>query len=129
MTWPPMRPMTQSIVVTIVPQPARLRILAHSGSQRLLQAQLTPMSPWARRAVPALLQGLSDYQAKPLCIVLCADESGTCMLSDAFSVLGQQGRSHWTVGLAVVPRSHHCVTDWDRDFDDLRELHIEGGRP
>jgi hypothetical protein len=127
MTWPPMGPMTKSIVVTLEPQPARLRLLTHSGSQSLLQAQLTPMSPWA--AVPALLQGLSDYQAKPHCIVLCADESGTCMLSDAFSVLGQQGRSHWPVELAVVPRSRHRVIDCNRDFDDLRELHIEGGRP
>jgi hypothetical protein len=118
--------MTESITVMIAPQTSRLRLLAHSGSERLLQAQLTPMSPWALRAVPALLQGLCDCQTKPLCVVLCADESGTCTVSDAFYMLGQQSASHWPIGLAVVPRSHHRVTDWDRQFQDLRALHVQG---
>ncbi|GEM_PF-3418619 len=119
--------MTKSITVMIAPQAQRLRILAHSGPQRLLQAQMTPMNPWALRAVPALLQGLCDYQAKPLCVVLCADESGTGTVSDTGCLLGQQ--SHWPVGLAVVPSVHHRVTDWDRQFQDLRALHVEGRQP
>lgn len=121
--------MTESITVMIAPQAHRLRILAHSGPERLLQAQMTPMSPWALRAVPALLRSLSDYQAKPLCAVLCADESGTCTVSDTFDMLGQQSASHWSIGLAVVPRSHHRVTDWDRQFQDLQSLHLEGRQP
>ena len=119
--------MTESITVMIAPQAQRLRILAYSGLQRLLQTQMTPMSPWALRAVPALLGGLCDYEAKPLCVVLCADESGTCTVSDTLCMLGQQSR--WPVGLAVVPSSHHPVTDWDRQFQDLRALHVEGRQP
>ena len=129
MTWPPTKPMTESIAVMIAPQASHLRILAHSRRQRLLQALITPLSPWTLRAVPALLQGLSDYHAKPLCVVLCADESGTCTLWDALSVLRQQNTTEWPIGLAVAPRSHHHGADWDRDFDDLQELHIERRQP
>jgi hypothetical protein len=118
--------MTESIAVMIAPQAARLRILARKGHQELLQALIKPVSPWALRALPALLQGLADYQAKPLSVVLCADESGTSILSEAFAVLRQQSESHWPIGLAVVPRKHHQGTDWDHQFDDLRALHVDG---
>jgi hypothetical protein len=120
--------MTESIAVMIAPQATRLRILAQRGRQELLQALIKPMSPWALRALPALLQGLSDYQAKPLSVVLCADESGASILSEAFAVLRQQSESRWPVGMAVVPSKHHHATDWDRQFDDLRALHLEGRR-
>lgn len=120
--------MTESIDVMIAPQATRLRILAHKGPEELLQALIKPVSPWALRAIPALLQGLSDYQAKPLSVVLCADDSGTSILSEPFAVLRQQSTSPWPVGLAVVPSAPHHGADWDREFDDLRALHIEGRR-
>lgn len=120
--------MTESIAVMIAPQAAGLRILAQVGRQELLQALIKPMSPWALRALPALLLGLSDYQAKPLSVVLCADESGASILSEAFAVLRQQSESRWPVGMAVVPSKHPLSTDWDRQFDDLRALHLEGGQ-
>ena len=120
--------MTESIAVMISPQAARLRILAQQGQKELLQALIKPMSPWALRALPGLLLSLSEYQAKPLSVVLCADESGASTLSEAFAVLRQQSENLWPVGMAVVPRKRHYGTDWDRQFDDLRSLHIEGGR-
>jgi hypothetical protein len=109
--------MTESIAVTIAPQATCLRILAHRGRQKRLQTLNTPLSPWTLQAVPTLLQGLSDYQAKPLCVVLCADESGTGMLSEALSVLRQQNTSEWPIGLAVLASSHPHGADWDRDLD------------
>lgn len=118
--------MTESIDVMIAPQATRLRILAHKGPEELLQALIKPVSPWALRALPALLQGLSDYQATPPSVVLCADESGTSILSEAFAVPRQESESRWPIGLAVVPSKRHLGTDWDRQFDDLRALHIEG---
>lgn len=118
--------MTKSIAVMIASQAARLRILAQKGHQELLQALIKPVSHWVLRALPALLQGLADYQAKPLSVVLCADESGSSILSEAFAVHRQASESRWPIGLAVVARRHHQGTDWDRLFDDLRALHVDG---
>lgn len=118
--------MTESIAVMIAPQAARLRILAQQGHQELLQALIKPVSPWALRVLPALLQGLADYQAKPLSVVLCADESGTSILSETFAVLRQQDKSRWPIGLAVVPSNRRRGTDWEHQFDDLRDLHVDG---
>ena len=120
--------MTESMTVMIAPQATRLRIVAHSGRKRLLQALMTPLSPWTLRAVPALLRGLSEYQARPLCVVLCADESGTCTVSDMLRVL-QQSTTEWPIGLAVAPSRPHHDADWNRQFDDLQQLHVEGRQP
>ena len=105
--------MTESVTVMTAPQASRLRIVAHSSRQRLLQALITPLSPWALRAVPAVLQGLSKYQAKPLCVVLCADESGNCMLLDELPVL----RQRLPIGLAVLPSSHRHSANEDRNCE------------
>jgi hypothetical protein len=120
--------MTESITVAIAPEAKGIRILAQWRSTPLLQALLKPVSPWALRALPALLEALSDYQAAPLSVVLCADESGTSILSEALAVLRRDSRSRWPVGLAVVPNGRHLDIDWDRRFDDLRRLHVEGSR-
>jgi hypothetical protein len=120
--------MTESITVAIAPQAKGIRILAQRRDNPLLQALLKPVSPWALRALPALLEALADYQAMPLSVVLCADESGTSILSEALTVLQRESTGRWPVGLAVVPRGRHRDIDWDRHFDDLRLLHIEGSR-
>jgi hypothetical protein len=121
--------MTESITVAIAPEAKGIRILAQRRDNPLLQALLKPVSPWALRALPALLEALADYQAMPLSVVLCADESGTSILSEALTVLQRESAGRWPVGLAVVPsRRHHRDIDWDRRFDDLRLLHIEGSR-
>lgn len=120
--------MTESITVVIAPEPKGIRILARKRSQVLLQALLRPVSPWTLRALPTLLEALAEFQASPLSVVLCADESGTCILSEAFSVLRRESTSQWPVGLAVVPnRRHRDTTDWDRHFVDLRRLDVERG--
>jgi hypothetical protein len=120
--------MTESITVVIALETTSIRILAQRRGHPLLQALFKPVSPWTLRVLPAMLESLADYQASPLCVVLCADESGTCTLSEAFSVLRRESTGRWPVGLAVLPSGPHHDADWDHHFDDLRHLHVEGGR-
>lgn len=119
--------MTESITVAIAPDAKRVRILAQSRHQCLLKAVLKPISPWALSALPALLEALADYQSSPLDVVLCADESGTTALSGIVSVLQEHGDNQWPVGLAVVRGSRKLATNWEHGFDDLRQLHVDGG--
>lgn len=122
------KPMTESITVAVAPEAERVRILAHCRRQCLLQAVLKPLTPWSLRALPALLETLADYQSTPLDVVLCADESGTTPLSGIVSALRDYGASQWPVGLAVVRRNRNPDNNWGRQFDDLRQLHVEGRR-
>lgn len=119
--------MTESITVAIAPDAKRVRILAHSRHRFLLKAILNPLSPWSLGALPALLEALADYQLSPLDVVLCADESGTTVLSGIISVLREHGDTQWPVGLAVVRSSRKLATNWEHGFDDLRQLHVDGG--
>jgi len=120
--------MTESITVVIALETTSIRILAQRRGQPLLQALFKPVSSWTLRVLPALLESLADYQASPLCVVLCADESGTCSLSEAFSVLRRESTDRRPLGLAVVPSGHRRDADWDHHFDDLRQLHVQGRR-
>jgi hypothetical protein len=120
--------MTESITVAIAPEAKRVRILAHSHHQSLLQAVLKPLSPWSLRALPALLEALADYQSTPLDVVLCADESGSTALSGILTAIQAHGANKWPVGLAVVCNDRKHGANWGHRFDDLRQLHVEGRR-
>jgi len=118
--------MTQAITVTIAPEPRRVRILAQTPQHRVLQAILSPISTRQGRALPLLLEALSACQPDALSVVLCADESGTGLLSETFGVLADAGTSRWSLGLAVVAGRRRCGADWRHAFDDLGQLQSGG---
>lgn len=117
--------MSETITVTIAPEPDRVRILATTATHDVLKAVLGPSRRSHPRAAATLLEGLALWHQQPLSVVLSADVSddGTALgLCDALGF----GRSlHYEVALAYADhwrgRRRH-----DRrglgDFRDLRQL-------
>ena len=116
----------REISVTIASDPKRFRILAQTPQRRVLQAVLSP-NHHGSRALRLLLGALSEGQPEPISVVLCADESGTGTLSETFGALAAVGGARWRLGLAVVRGADRYGADWTHAFDDLSELHHEGG--
>ena len=125
--------MSDTITVTIAPEPDRVRVLATTPSHDLLQAILGPIRTAHPRAVATLLEGLALWHQRPLSVVLAADDAddGTALgLCDA---LGDGRTLHYEVGLAFpdrVARGRRRRRELRGlgSFRDMRELALWGTR-
>ena len=125
--------MSDTITVTIAPEPDRVRLLATTPSHDLLQAILGPIRTAHPRAVTTLLEGLALWHQRPLSVVLAADDTddGTALgLCDA---LGDGRTLHYEVGLAFpdrVARGRRRGRELRGlgSFRDMRELALWGTR-
>jgi len=125
--------MSDTITVTIAPEPDRVRVLATTPSHDLLQAILGPIRTAHPRAVATLLEGLALWHQRPLSVVLAADDTddGTALgLCDA---LGDGRTLHYEVGLAFpdrVARGRRRRRELRGlgSFRDMRELALWGTR-
>jgi hypothetical protein len=117
--------MSDTIMVTIAPEPDRVRVLATTPTHDILKAVLGPARAAHPRAAATLLEGLSLWHQRPLSVVLSADvlDDGTAMgLCDA---LGFGRALHYDVAVAVTDRRGRRRRRELRglgDFRDLRQL-------
>lgn len=118
---------SDNITVIIVPETDRVRLLATTPTQDLLQAVLGPITSAHPRAAPTLLEGLALWHQRPLSVVLSVEhvDSGSAMgLCDA---LGHGRTLHYEVGLAFPDRvrrgrRHRRSLGGFGSFRDMREL-------
>ena len=117
---------TESITVTISPEPDRVRVLAMTPTHDVLMAILGPISAAHPRAAATFLEGLALWYEQTLSVVLCADDSVGSYGMGLCDALGF-GRSqlHFEVGIAVPPRrrSQRAISGLG-DFRDLRQLSL-----
>jgi hypothetical protein len=117
--------MTGQILVTIAPEPNRVRMLVTSGGQDMLKAVLGPVRSCHPRAAATLLEGLALWHEQPLSVVLYADESADSSALGLYDALGFGRRTlHYEVGVAYRRRGAHREPRLHRfgDFRDLRRL-------
>jgi len=118
------------ILVTIAPEPERVRVLVTTDERDLLKAVLGPARHCHPRAAATLLEGISLWHQCPLSVVLCADEAGHSSALELYDALGFGARTlHYDVGVAYHPRvaRRHAHLRGLGDFRDLRQLILPGG--
>ena len=125
--------MSESITVTICPEPDRVRLLAMTPTQDLLMAILGPIREAHPRAAPTLLEGLALWHQRPLSVVLSADAADDGCALGLCDALGYGHSLHYEVGLAFPEgrgRGRRRRRDLRGlgDFRDLRELALWGTR-
>jgi hypothetical protein len=116
--------MSETIRVTIAPEPDRVRILATTPTHDVLKAVLGPARAAHPRAAATLLEGLALWHQRPLSVVLSADG-----LDDGFALglcdaLGFGQTLHYEVAIAGACRRARRRRDLRGvgDFRDLRQL-------
>jgi hypothetical protein len=117
--------MSDRIMVTIAPEPDRVRLLATTPTHDVLKAVLGPVRTAHPRAAATLLEGISLWHQRPLSVVLSADvlDDGSALgLCDA---LGFGRTLHYEVAVAMTDRRGRRRGRDLRglgDFRDLRQL-------
>lgn len=117
--------MSDTITVTIAPEPGRVRILATTPTHDVLKAVLGSARHAHPRAAATLLEGLALWHQRPLCVVLSADESDDGSALGLCDALGFGRTLHYEVGLAFADRRGRRPRRDRRglgDFRDLRQL-------
>jgi hypothetical protein len=117
--------MSETITVTIAPEPDRVRILATTPTHDILKAVLGPAKHAHPRAAATLLEGIALWHQRPLCVVLSADDSGDGTALGLCDALGFGRTLHYEVGVAFVRgRARRRYRDLRGlgDFRDLRQL-------
>lgn len=117
--------MMGQILVTIAPEPNRVRMLVTSGGRDMLKAVLGPVRACHPRAAATLLEGLALWHEQPLSVVMYADESVDSSALGLYDALGFGRRTlHYEVGVAYRRRGAHREPRLHRfgDFRDLRRL-------
>jgi hypothetical protein len=125
--------MSDSITVTIAPEPDRVRLLATTPPHDLLLAILGPIRTAHPRAAPTLLEGLALWQQRPLSVVLSADDADDGSALGLCDALGYGRSLHYEVGLAFPDRvargrRHRRSLRGLGSFRDMRELALWGTR-
>jgi hypothetical protein len=121
--------MTDSITVTIAPEPGRVRLLATTPTHDVLKAVLGPICHAHPRAAATLLEGLALWHQRPLSVVLSADASDDGSALGLCDALGFGRTLHYEVGLAFAdfrPRRRRHELRGLGDFRDLRQLTLAG---
>jgi hypothetical protein len=118
--------MSDTILVTIAPEPDRVRLLARTPTHDVLKAVLGPARAAHPRAAATLLEGLALWYQRPLSVVLSANESGDGSALGLCDALGFGRTLHYDVALALAePRRARRRRSELRglgDFRDLRQL-------
>ncbi len=117
-----------AILVTIAPEPERVRMLVTTAERDLLKAVLGPARGCHPRAAATLLEGLALWHQRPLSVVLCVDEQAHSPALELCDALGFGQRTlHYEVGVAYHPRARRrrCLGGLG-DFRDLRQLTLPG---
>jgi hypothetical protein len=125
--------MSDTITVTIAPEPDRVRVLATTPTHDLLQAILGPIQSAHPRAAATLLEGLALWHQRPLSVVLSADDADDGSALGLCDVLGYGRTLHYEVGLAFpdrVARGRRRRRDLRGlgSFRDMRDLALWGTR-
>jgi hypothetical protein len=123
--------MTDSITVTIAPEPERVRLLAMTPTQDLLMAILGPVRCAHPRAAATLLEGLALWHQQQLSVVLSVDDADDGCALGLCDALGYGRTLHYEVGLAfpdrVGFRRRRSLRGFG-DFRDMRELAVSAAR-
>jgi len=117
--------MSDTITVTIAPEPDRVRILATTPRHDILKAILGPARSAHPRAAATLLEGLALWHQRPLSVVLSADDSDDGFAMGLCDALGLGRTLHYEVGVAITERRGRRRRRDLRglgDFRDLRQL-------
>ena len=116
--------MSDTITVTMAPEPGRVRILATTPTHDVLKAVLGPLTHSHPRAAATLLEGLALWHQRPLSVVLSADASGDGSASGLCDALGFGRTLHYEVGLAFAEHRRRRRRELRGlgDFRDLRQL-------
>lgn len=117
--------MSDTILVTISPEPDRVRLLATTPTHDLLQAVLGPIRMAHPRAAATLLEGLALWHQRPLSVVLSADDADGGSALGLCDALGYGRTLHYEVGLAFPARRRSPRRRELRglgSFRDMREL-------
>ncbi len=115
--------MTGQILVTIAPEPNRVRMLVTREGQDMLKAVLGPLRSCHPRAAATLLEGLALWHEEPLSVVLCADDSVDSCALELYDTLGFGRRAlHYEVGVAYRHRREAHRGPRLSPFGDFRDL-------
>lgn len=76
-----------SMLVTIAPEPDRVRMLGTVEGRDVLKAVLGPLHGRPARAAATLLRGLAGWQQRPLSVVLCVDDRADSSALGLFEAL------------------------------------------
>jgi hypothetical protein len=109
----------------IKPTLSTTRLLASYGEDEILRAALPAPTMIHPRAAPTLLEGLSLWYQRPLCVVVCADDldvSAALGLCDGFGI--GQTTVHYEVEVVDPTRRRRGLGS----FRDLRQLDLRGVR-
>jgi len=109
----------------IKPTPEATRLLAIHGEDEILRAALPPPTALHPRAAPTLLEAISLWCQRPLCVVVCASDlelSSGLGLCDGF---GFGTRTvHYEVEVVDPTRRRRGLGS----FRDLHQLDLRGVR-
>ena len=119
-------------IVMIAPSMAQTRILVSNGGQEVLRAVIPPAMFAHPRAARALLEGLSLWYQKRLCVVLCANEeagpsSALGLFDEAFDL--PAGNVYYEVTVADIRPRRRRRLGGPGDFRDLLRVSLVGVLP